>query len=251
VTASLARLCRHPVKSAGYEEVAAAVLTEGCAFPFDRVWAVAHAAAKFGPEGPAGWAAKLNFLRGWGSADLMAVACVSDPAARRVTLSHPRRPTATFAPDRDGAALADWLRPLWPAVRPDPAFVVSLPGQAMTDVPDPWIAVLGLESNRALSRRLQTDLSIHRWRGNLWVEGWEPFSELDLAGREIAVGGAVLRVEARITRCRATEANPATGDFDARTLAALEEGWGHQDFGVYARVIRGGPVALGDRVVLR
>jgi MOSC domain-containing protein YiiM len=35
---------------------------------------------------------------------------------------------------------------------------------------------------------------------------------------------------------------------DADTLGALEDGYGHQDFGVYARVIGGGRVALGDPV---
>ncbi len=248
MAARLAHLCRHPIKSAGFEEVARVLLEAGRAFPFDRAWAVAHAAARFGPGGPGGWAPKLNFLRGWGSAELMAVACTSDPAARTVTLSHPRRPTATFAPDRDGAALVDWLRPLWPEVRPDPAFVVRVAGQPMTDVPDPFVAVLNLASNRALADRLGQDLSIHRWRGNLWVEGWAPFAELDMVGHEIAVGAVRLRLEARIGRCRATEANPATGTFDAPTLRGLEEGWGHQDFGVYARVIEGGWLAVGDAV---
>ena len=32
----------------------------------------------------------------------------------------------------------------------------------------------------------------------------------------------------------------------ADTLAALRDGWNHQDFGVYARVIKGGKVALND-----
>lgn len=250
MTARLAHLCRHPVKSAGHEEVAEVTLTAGRAFPFDREWAVAHAAAKFGAEGPGGWAAKLNFLRGWGSADLMAVACTSDPVARTVTLSHPRRPAATFAPDRDGAALVDWLRPLWPEVRPEPAFVVRHDGQAMTDVPDPWVAILNLGSHRAVEAQLGP-LSIHRWRGNIWVDGWEPFAELAMAGREIAIGDVVLRVEEPITRCRATAANPETGVFDADTLAVLEATQGHQDFGAYARVVLGGRVAVGDTVVLR
>jgi hypothetical protein len=248
MTARVAHLCRHPVKSAGYEEVDAAELTAGRGFPFDREWAVAHAAARFGPGGPGGWSPKLNFLRGWGSAELMAVACTADAAARRLTLTHPRRPPLTVAPDSEGDRLVDWLRPLWPEVRPEPARVVRVAGQAMTDVPDPWIAVLNLASNAALGARLGRPLSIHRWRGNLWVEGWDAFAELDAVGRELQAGGARLRIEARIGRCRATGANPETGRFDADTLAALRDGWGHEDFGVYASVQRGGRVARGDAV---
>lgn len=250
MTATVAHLCRHPIKSAGYEEVARVELTEGRAFPFDREWAVAHAAARFGSNGPQGWAAKLNFLRGWGSADLMAVACAADEGGRRVTLTHPRREPITVAPDdtEDAARLVEWLRPLWPSVRPEPAAVVRVPGQPMTDVPDPWVAVLNLASLREVSARMGQDLSIHRWRGNIWLDGMAAWTEFDLPGRDLRAGGAMLRVERRIGRCRATEANPATGAFDAPTLAALQAGWGHTDFGVYARVVTGGAVATGDPV---
>lgn len=231
--------------------MARATLTAGRAFPFDREWAVAHAAAKFGAVTDA-WAPKLNFLRGWGSADLMAVSCAGDEGARRLTLRHPRAEPITVAPDdpADAARLIDWLRPLWPAVRPEPAAVVRVPGVAMTDVPEPFVAVLNLASNRALSQRLGQPLSIHRWRGNIWLDGLAPWEEFDLVGRRLRVGDAVLAVEVRITRCRATEANPETGRFDAATLAALEEGCGHQDFGVYARVVEGGEVAVGDAIAL-
>jgi uncharacterized protein YcbX len=53
-----------------------------------------------------------------------------------------------------------------------------------------------------------------------------------------------------IGRCRATEANPETGRRDAPTLAALEDGWGHTRFGVYAMVRKGGLVAVGDEARL-
>lgn len=250
MTATVAHLCRHPIKSGGFEELARVALTAGRAFPFDREWAVAHAAAKLGTV-TTGWASKLNFLRGWGSADLMAVSSSSDEVARRVTLRHPRAEAITVSPDdpADQARLIDWLRPFWPDRRPEPAAVVHVPGVPMTDVPDPYVAVLNLASNRAVSQRLGQALSIHRWRGNIWLDGLAPWEEFDLVGRDLRIGTAVLHVEQRITRCRATEANPETGRFDAATLAALNEGCGHQDFGVYARVIHGGDLAIGDAAV--
>ncbi len=244
----VAHLVRHPIKSAGYEEVDGVTLTAGAAFPFDRVWAVAHAAARLSE--PLAWAPKLQFLRGWGSADLMAVSCVSDPKDRAITLSHPRRPTARFLPDDagDAARLIDWLRPLWPDTRPEPAKVVKVPGQALTDQDQPLVSINSLTSLADLSGRMGRDLSIHRWRGNIWVDGWAPWAELGLIGQEITIGTARLRVEEPIGRCRATGANPVTGALDADTMAALEAGYGHTDFGVFARVIAGGDVALGDEV---
>jgi uncharacterized protein YcbX len=248
VIGRVAHLVRHPIKSAGYEPIAEATLAPGAAFPFDRVWAVAHAAARL-TEPPA-WASKLQFLRGWGSADLMAISCQSDADRGQVTLSHPRRPTETFRPDDpdDAARLISWLRPLWPETRPEPARVIRVPGQALTDQDQPLISINSLSSLADLSARMDQALSPHRFRGNIWIEGWAPWAELDLVGQEITVGSARLRVEEPIGRCRATGANPETGRQDLDTMGALEGGYSHTDFGVFARVIADGRVAVGDEV---
>jgi uncharacterized protein len=250
VTAHVAHLVRHPIKSAGFEPVDTADLTEGEAFPFDRVWAVAHAAARLAD--PPVWAPKLQFLRGWGSAELMAISCRSKPEADEVTLSHPRRPTATFRPDdqADAIRLIDWLRPLWPENRPEPARVIRVPDQAMTDQEQPLISINSVASLADLEARMGRELGLHRWRGNIWVEGWEAWSELEMIGQDLMIGQARLRVEESIGRCRATGANPLTGQQDADTMAALEAGYSHTDFGIFARVIQGGIVATGDEVVL-
>lgn len=248
MTARVAHLIRHPIKSAGYEDIERATLQVGAAFPFDRVWAVAHAAARLAE--PAAWAPKLQFLRGWGSAELMAISCRSDPATREVTLGHPRRETARFCPDdpADAARLIAWLRPLWPENRPEPAAVYTVSGQALTDQHEPLVSINSLASLADLSASVGQDLSRHRFRGNIWVEGWVPWAERDLIGQEIAIGGARLQVVEPIGRCRATGANPVTGVQDIDTMAALQTGYGHTDFGIFARVTQAGPIAVGDGV---
>jgi len=247
----LAAIVRHPVKSVGHEEIARVRLEPGRALPFDRVWAVAHEAAKIAP-GHGEWAAKMNFLRGVAGPELMAITAVSQPDDRRVTLRHPRAAAITVAPDQpqDAARLIGWLGPLWPDTRPAPAFVTSVPGTALTDMPDPFISILNLETNRELGRRMGLDLSIHRWRGNLWLEGLAAFAEFGLIGRSLRIGDAVLTIRQRITRCRATCVDPATGQEEGDTLAALNAAYGHQDFGVYATVETGGEIAAGDGVEL-
>jgi len=244
----VAHLVRHPVKSAGYEIVDAAALTPGAAFPFDRVWAVAHAAARL--TDPVTWAPKLQFLRGWGSAELMAISCQSQPETSEITLSHPRLATQTFRPDdpADAARLIDWLRPLWPENRPEPARVIRVPGQALTDQDQPLVSINSTSSLADLSARMGQSLSMHRFRGNIWVDGWAAWSELELVGQDITIGTARLRIEEPIGRCRATGANPETGMQDADTMGALEAGYGHTDFGVFARVIEAGNVRTGDEV---
>lgn len=250
MTAHLAQIVRHPVKSAGFQTLQRAALIEGRPMPFDRVWAVATEGAKF-DGAPEGWAAKMNFLRGAAEGTLQAIRAEFDEATGALTLTHPAQAAFRGTLPADGPALVDWLRPLWPASRPAPrALVARGDGGALSDVPDPWLAVLNLSSLRALGQRMGCDLSIHRFRGNLWLDGLAPWEEFDLIGKSLRIGGATLRIEEPITRCVATTFDPETGRPAGDTLAALEQGWGHRDFGVYARVIRSGEVTLGDPVEL-
>lgn len=245
MNAQLARIFRHPVKGIGRESLAAVVLSAGRALPHDRLWAVAQEGARVN-DGE--WARCVNFLRGAKAPELMAVTATLDEAAGTVALDHPKAGPLTVRPDQaDQSAFLAWLRPLIPENRQPPARVVRAAG-AMTDAQDPWLSVLSLSSLRALSQRAGVTLEPERFRGNLWVEGWAPWHEFDLIGAEVQIGPARLRVEERITRCRATCANPRTGRVDVDTLAVLDEGYGHQDFGVYASVLDGGRIAVGDAV---
>ena len=247
MTAKLAHIARHPIKSHGREDLASVLLTTGQGLPFDRHWAVAHDAAKLVP----GWNECVNFARGAKAPELMAVSSLLDEATATITLMHPTKPDLTFQPD-DAADLTrflDWVRPLNPPDRAQPVQIVTA-GRAMTDTDFASISIFGLASNAALSAVMGQDLSPQRWRGNLWLDGLEPWAEFDWIGKTLQIGTSVLEVAERITRCRATMANPQTGVIDADTLGTLQTTYGHQDFGVYARVITGGTIAVGDTVVV-
>jgi len=68
----------------------------------------------------------------------------------------------------------------------------------------------------------------------------------DWIDSEITLGAARLRVISPITRCAATQVNPATAKRDLDIVAALGRVFGHINMGVYAEVVAGGEVALGD-----
>ncbi|MFM7335010.1 MAG: MOSC domain-containing protein [Tabrizicola sp.] len=243
MTIRLAHIYRHPIKAYGRENLASVRLSAGQGLPFDREWAVAHEAAKLAP----GWNPCMNFTRGAKAPALMAVTAALDETTRTVTLSHPTGGDITVAPDQptDQARLLAWAEPLIPAGRARPSAVVQ-GGVAMTDSDYPSISVLSLASLADFGRRMGMDLSIHRWRGNLWLDGASPWAEWGWVGRRFRVGDATLEIVERITRCVATTVDPDTGEVKGDTLSALETGYGHQDFGVFARVISGGSIATGD-----
>jgi uncharacterized protein len=240
----LAAICRHPIKGIGREALAAVTLAAGQGLPFDRHWAVAHEGAHLVP----GWNACNNFLRGAKAPALMAVEAALDGDS--VTLRHPDRPALTIRPDdaADLPRLIDWLQPLLPLGRAAPVDIAKA-DVAMTDSDYPSVSIISLASCRDLGQRLSLPpLDPHRFRGNLVIDGLDPFAEFDWVGKRLHIGDAVLEVVERIERCRATMASPDTGTIDADTLGALKSHYGHQDFGVFARVVAGGRVRQGDAV---
>lgn len=240
----VAAIWRHPIKAHGFEALERVHLAEGTTLPWDRRWAVAHEAAAAEADGR-GWAPCANFSRGAKAPQLMAISATSDLEAGTVTLRHPKRGDLTFDPDADESAFLEWVRPLMPDGRAQSAAVIRAPDQGMTDSDFPSISIINLASGADLGAQLGQDLSPLRWRANIHLDGLEPWVERGWVGRTLRIGGAELELREEITRCRATTANPETGARDADTLGALKA-LGHQEFGLYGVVTRGGQITVGD-----
>ncbi|MCB2116772.1 MAG: MOSC domain-containing protein [Rhodobacteraceae bacterium] len=252
MTARLAQVFRYPIKSVGSEELRETGLTPGMGVPLDREWAVLNARAKITrlPDGRASaWGKKANFLTGRAGPSLMAVSA-SVQADGRLRLDHPdlRHLDIDPALPADQEKLIAWLRPIWPEDAPAPASVVRAPGQPLSDEPEAFVSLIGAASLDDMSARAGRPLARKRFRANLWVEGWAPFGEFDLIGRDIRIGTAILRPVERVGRCRATDANPETGVRDIDMLQLLEREYDHTDLGVFCRVIGAGAIARGDTV---
>jgi len=241
----LVEIWRHPIKAHGREDMSAFEIEAGGTIPLDREWAVAHEAAKLNGES---WVPCANFSRGAKTSALMAIKARTGDGV--ITVSHPDLADLTFDPDCDNRIFLEWIAPLVDPSRAAPTGIVRAADRGFTDTEFPSISLLGMASHRAVEQKVGRPLSHLRWRGNLWIDGLAPWEEFDMIGRELTLGTARFAVEERITRCRATMANPETGKIDIDTLGALEDGWGHRDFGVYLSCVAPGHVAVGDVLVL-
>lgn len=248
---TVTELYRHPVKSHGREALSEVTFTTGKTMPWDRVWAVAHEMSKFNDAAPQ-WAQCVNFSRGAKAPGLMAISVTTDEQANTLTFTHPDLTPLTINPDvpDQAAQLVAWTKPIMPADRAASERVVRAPDRGMTDTAFPSIAINSHASLRALNDKAGQVISPLRWRGNIWIDGLEPWTEFDWIGREITIGTTRLAIRERITRCPATTANPETGVRDLDTLNILTESWGHKDFGIYGEVIETGDVKLGDKLEL-
>ena len=240
----VAALWRHPIKSHGRETLQSVTLTAGQTMPWDRRWAVAHEASK--ADGSR-WVPCANFSRGAKAPGLMAITATSDETLNTVTLNHPKLGEFTFDPDKQRLGFLDWIRPIMPADRMQSGKIIRVDGVGMTDTDFPSISLLNTASNDTLAEQMKTDLSLDRWRGNIIMEGLEPWAEKAWIGKTVKIGGAELEIREEITRCLATTANPKTGIRDEDTLGALND-LGHQEFGVYGVVTKTGKISVGDKI---
>jgi uncharacterized protein YcbX len=82
------------------------------------------------------------------------------------------------------------------------------------------------------------------------IDGAAAWEEHGWAGREIAVGAALLRGIDPVPRCAVTTRDPEQGTTDAPVLKALATLRGKRDvrFGLWCEVLAPGRVRVGDAV---
>lgn len=120
----------------------------------------------------------------------------------------------------------------------------------MTDTDFASVSLINRASHHDVANALGQDLSPLRWRSNFILKGLDAWQERLWVGKRVRIGEAELEIRDHITRCKATTANPLTGQQDADTLGALKSGWGHHEFGVYGYVIKPGSVHIDSPVEL-
>lgn len=238
---------RYPVKGLTAEALEEVTLTPGATLPEDRRFALAQGDSAFDPAAPA-WLPKRNFGCLMVNARLALAHSAFDARSGDLLLRLPGHPplVASTRSEEGRTAIATALTAyLGEEARGTPRFVEA-PGHSFSDVAKKVVSIIGLSSLHALEKAAGTTLDPLRFRANVYVSGGSPWAEFDWMGQEIQLGQARLRVIKRIVRCPATEVNPATGERDASPPRWLRDHFGHLDLGVYAEVIDGGRIAVGD-----
>ena len=248
--AAVSDLYCHPIKGIGRLQLNEVELTAGQTMHNDRLWAVTHEASKFDDANPE-WVSCNNFIRGAKAPQLQAIELSMQETG--FSLKHNDHATAfVFDPadETQHAGFITWLASHVPENRAQPKTLVRAPVRGMTDSNFPSISIHTNASLQALSEAAGTPVDQRRFRGNIWLDGFDAWEERNWIGKRIRIGEAEIEVREHIGRCMATTANPETGAQDIWTLKVLEKNWGHTQFGVYGVVVKNGRIALDDKAEL-
>lgn len=252
---TLSALYHYPVKGLSAQPLDSVALEAGRGFPLDRVFGIARHDSGFDPRDPQPLP-KNRFFMLMKDERLAELDTHYDPQTGSLAVRVGGRTvldadisTAEGAGETVSffAAMFDLdagSRPVFAHAEPHRFTDVSVVSKEMMNA----VSLINLASVAEFGERIGETVDPIRFRANIYFDGWPPFGELDLVGREIAIGDARLRIVKRTQRCAATQVNPATARRDIAVPRLLMQTYGHSDMGVYAEVLVPGEVRPGDAI---
>jgi uncharacterized protein YcbX len=252
---TIRNLYHYPIKGLSAQALSEAALQRGQGFPFDRVFGFARHDSGFDINDPHPLP-KDRFIVLVKEERLAGLETSFDPVTRKLEIKV--RGNCAFEADlstQDGIKRAvSFFSTMFDLDEPrKPIFAhsgahrftdVSVVSEEMMNA----VSLINLDSVRDFEKRIGRQVDPLRFRANIYFDGWPPFSELDLVGKDISVGGVRLRVVMRTRRCAATEVNPQTARRDVNVPRLLVSTYDHPDMGVYAEVLGAGAISPGDPI---
>jgi uncharacterized protein len=252
--ATVTAIYRYPVKGLSPEKLDRVGLLPGECLPHDRRFGIALASAPFDPERPA-WLPKTHFIMLMRDEKLAQLQTRFDIESGVVSIAeNGSLLLSARMTDPEGSRLVGEFFTNFLGDGVDgPLRVVAAPGHAFADArrrpnatTNKYVSLINGASIAALEAAIGAAVDPIRFRANVYFDGAAAWAEHDWIDSEITVGAVRLRVISPITRCAATQVNPVTAERDLDIVAALGRAFGHINMGVYAEVVAGGEIALGD-----
>jgi uncharacterized protein YcbX len=247
--ATLAAIYRYPVKGLSPEALPRVVLAAGETLPFDRAYAIANGPAPFDPAAPM-TIPKAYFLMLMKNERLAALRTRFDDRRHHLTVVEHGAAVAEGRLDsaEGRAAIEAYFNRAFKDELRGPARVLHSPRHSFSDTAAKALSAINLATVQEIAGKIRRPVDPLRFRGNLLLDGLEPWAEFSWVGRRIRIGNAILEGLARIDRCAATNVDPRTGGRDLQIPDGLRAAYGHIDCGIYLKVVAGGAIVLGDAV---
>ena len=112
------------------------------------------------------------------------------------------------------------------------------------------ISLLNVQSIKDFQNKIDKEIEISRFRGNLYFDGIKAWEERKWIGKIIKINNISFKVEKNIPRCVAINLKPKTDDNSLNLLKSLKKTYNHFDMGVYLFALDDGKINVGDKVEL-
>jgi len=248
----ISAIYRYPVKGLSADKLSQANLKKDHGLAFDRFWAIETGAHSFDPDNPK-FFPKWQFLQLAQNPKLAQLRCRFDETNQTLTILHNKKHLAQAnLSSPDGAAIIEQcIASFMESDQQASPRLVSATGHHFSDIPQKAVSLINMASVREISEAIGKKISPLRFRGNIYIDGIEPWAEMDWQGKTLSINDKPVFEIFDITgRCPATRVNLHNGERDVDMLNILNNAFGHTKCGVYMKTINDQQIKTGEELTL-
>ena len=112
------------------------------------------------------------------------------------------------------------------------------------------VSLLNIHSINDFQKKIDKEIEPSIFRGNICIEGIEPWKERDWVGKTIKINNISFKVEKNIPRCVAINLKPKSDDNSFNLLQSLKNFYDHFEMGVYLTALDDGEIGIGNKITL-
>ena len=113
------------------------------------------------------------------------------------------------------------------------------------------VSLLNIQSINDFQDKIDKNIEISRFRGNIYVDGIKAWEERNWIGKIIKINNISFKVEKNIPRCVAINLKPKTDDKSLNLLQSLKKSYNHFEMGIYLVALDDGKIEIGNKIELK
>ena len=110
------------------------------------------------------------------------------------------------------------------------------------------VSLLNIQSINDFREKIDRNVESSIFRGNICIDGIEPWKEREWIGKIIKINNVSFKVEKNIPRCVAINLKPQTDDNSFNLLQLLKKTYNHFEMGIYLTALNDGKINIGDTI---
>ena len=117
-------------------------------------------------------------------------------------------------------------------------------------MPSKTISLINLNSIRDFEKKLSKKIEFQRFRGNIYVDGLNPWDERNLINKTLIINNLKFKVTKEIPRCVATNIRPNSSEINLSIPKSLKQFYNHINLGIYLIPLNNGIIKLNDDILI-
>ena len=117
-------------------------------------------------------------------------------------------------------------------------------------MPSKTISLINLNSIRDFEKKLSKKIEFQRFRGNIYVDGLNPWDERNLINKTLIINNLKFKVTKEIPRCVATNIRPNSSEINLSIPISLKQFYNHINLGIYLIPLNDGNIKSNDDILI-